>query len=297
MSGFERHELRLGAPDYPRRLVESPRPPRVLYVAGDPERLVPGLAVIGARRATPYGLRCARMLAGWAAGEGVTIVSGAACGCDQAAQLAAVEAGGSSVAVLGCGADVDYPRSSRELLAHLRSHCAVVSELPWGHDPLRQAFPARNRLIAALSEAVLIVEAGMPSGTFSTAEHAFDAGREVFAVPGSVFAPECRGSNQLLRDGAAAIRDVSDLAQELRACGLLTDAVSPADPAVQAGDPLARALVANPMRPDDVARELALDIIVVLRRISALEAAGLVARYPDGRYGLAKGGDAPGKPR
>jgi DNA processing protein len=283
---FERTELHRGDEGYPPFLELCPRPPEVLYVAGDPIRLRLGFAVVGARRATPYGLTCARRFAGWAASQGVTIVSGAAYGCDQAAQSAAIEAGGVSVAVLGCGADVDYPRSSSPLLEHLRRDGAVVSELPWGSPPSRWAFPERNRLIAALSAAVLVVEAGLPSGTFSTAEHAADASREVWAVPGSVFAPECRGANRLIAQGSLAITDVSELAAALRGCGLLEGSVPETSSlVVTAEDPLARALVANAMRPDDAARELSLDIVDVMRRIARLEASGIVTRYRDGRYG------------
>ncbi len=290
---FERHELRRGTEGYPVSLAESPRPPKVLYVAGDPAAIDCGLAVIGARRATPYGLECARMLAGWAAAQGVTIISGAAHGCDQAAQQAAVDAGGRSIAVLGCGADVDYPPSSRSLLAALRSAGAVVSEVPWGRDPVRHAFPARNRIIAALSRAILVVEAAIPSGTFSTVEHAANAGREVWVVPGSIFAPESRGPNALLSEGAKPITDVSDLAEALRQVHLLGTGASCPSLLVDAADPVLRALIANPMRPDDVARHLALDVVDVARRISRLEAAALVTRYPDGRYGKARRKEVP----
>jgi DNA processing protein len=213
-------------------------------------------------------------------------VSGAAYGCDQAAQRAALEAEGRTVAVLGCGADVDYPRATASLIDVIRRRGAVVSELAWGHPPARWAFPNRNRIIAALAAAVLVVEAGLPSGTFSTADHALDAGRQVLAVPGSVFAPECRGSNRLIRQGATPVTDISELAQELRACGLLeADGPDGVPFAVPAEDRLARALLADPMRPDDVARALALDVVDVMRRIGRLEASGVVRRYPDGRYG------------
>jgi DNA processing protein len=285
---YERHELRPDDPRYPVCLAVSPRPPEVLYVAGDPDALVTGLGVIGARKATPYGLRCAEIFAGWAARRGLTIVSGAAIGCDQAAQRAALAAEGSTVAVLGCGADVDYPSGAARMLAEIRERGAVVSEMPWGAAPARWAFPNRNRIIAALSAAVLVVEAGLPSGTFSTADHALDAGRDVLAVPGSIFAPESRGANRLIRQGASPITDVSDLADALRSCGLLDAASGPesASPIViERNDAVARALTANPARPDDLARDLGLDIVDVMRRIARLEAEGAAHRYPDGRYG------------
>ena len=198
----ERFVLTLGSPEYPEQLAETPDPPRMLYGIGDPGALVAGLAVVGARRATPYGLRATRLLAGWAASKGVTVISGAAIGCDSEAHRAALDAPGATVAVLGCGPDVDYPRRSAAMLATIRAGFAVVSECPFGQQPLRFAFARRNRIIAGLASAVLVVEAGLPSGTFSTADAALEAGRDVMAVPGSIFSPESRGSNRLIRQGA-----------------------------------------------------------------------------------------------
>ena len=147
-------------------------------------------------------------------------------------------------------------------------------------QPLRFAFARRNRIIAGLSSAVLVVEAGLPSGTFSTADAALEAGRDVLAVPGSIFSPESRGSNRLIRQGAAAVNDVADLASSL---GL--DGVG-ATVGTQEGDAVVRALRADPMRPDDLARALGIDIVAAARTLGSLEAHGLIARYPDGRYGV-----------
>jgi len=277
----DRFVLSLGSSAYPAQLAEAPDPPKLLYGIGDPSALVPGLAVVGARKATPYGLRCTRLFAGWAASSGVTVISGAAIGCDREAHLAALERGGPTVAVLGSGPDVDYPRRSSEVLARIRKEFAVVSECPFGQEPLRFAFARRNRIIAGLAVATLVVEAGLPSGTFSTADAALDAGREVLAVPGSVFSPESRGSNRLIRQGAAAITDVSELAAAL---GLLCDRGRVADSST---DPVIRALAADPMRPDDLARALGIDIVNAATTLGALEGRGIIARYPDGRYGLA----------
>ncbi len=279
-----RFEIALGDPRYPAQLADSPEPPRVLYGYGDPSALEPGLAVVGSRRATPYGLAAARLFAGWAAGKGVVIVSGGALGCDAEAQTAAIAAGGRTVAVLGCGADVDYPRTSAALLQTLRSGEAgcVVSELPWNAPPVRWAFARRNRIIAGLAQAVLVVEASLPSGTFSTADFALDAGRSVLVVPGSIFAPECRGSNRLLRQGASPVTDVSDLAAEL---GWLPERGVNLEKVSDGDDPVLSALRSDPMRPDDAARELGLSIVEIARRIGSLEARGVIARYPDGRYG------------
>ncbi|PKQ21248.1 MAG: DNA-protecting protein DprA [Actinobacteria bacterium HGW-Actinobacteria-6] len=281
-----RNEIGIGDPSYPNCLRDLSDPPKTLYVIGDIRLFTPGLAVIGARRATPYGLQSARRFAGWAAACGVTVVSGAAIGCDRAAQLAARETDGHSIAVLGCGADVDYPAASRELLADLRRNCAVVSELPWGTPPTRWAFAKRNRIIAALSAAVLVVEAGLPSGTFSTADFALDIGRDVMAVPGSINHPESRGANRLIRQGATPITDVSELGDALRQAGLALDRECRDAEARIGNDPLERALTADAMRPDDLARALECDIMTVARRLGELEMVGLVVRYRDGRYGL-----------
>jgi DNA processing protein len=207
-----------------------------------------------------------------------------------------------SVAVLGCGADVDYPAASRALLAHLRVHGAVVSELPWGMEPRRNAFAARNRIIAGLAGAVLVVEAGLPSGTFSTAEQAIKADREVWAVPGSIFAPECRGANRLIAQGAMPVTDVSDLALGVGRLGLVPTGLHHVPEIVaEHRDAIMRALVADPMRPDDLARELLMDVVEVMRRIAGLEVEGKVVRQRDGRYAPTpkkelrqRGGERPG---
>lgn len=274
---------------YPVHLLDAPRPPVALYGMGSPTCLVRGLAVVGSRKATPYGLACATRFAGLAAEWGVTIISGAAIGCDLAAHRAALTAGGATVAVLGCGADVDYPKSAAGVLAEVRSgRGAVVSELDWGSPPLRHQFPARNRIIAGLSAAVLVVEAALPSGTFSTADHALDAGREVFAVPGSVFFSGSAGCNRLIRQGAQPICCDEDLRDSLVGVGLLSASSSVPECDRLTGSyeyGVGAAVAAHPMTPDELAAALGLDIITVMREIARLEQLGAAARYPDGRYG------------
>jgi DNA processing protein len=288
VASSERFELRLGDLAYPELLAQSPDPPPVIYGRGDPTALEPGLAVVGARKATPYGLAAARLLAGWAASAGYTIVSGAAMGCDQAAHVAALRAGGRTVAVLGTGADVAYPRGAAALLDRISQAGAVISEHPWGAPAQRWQFRTRNRIIAGLCPVLLVLEASLPSGTFSTAHYADEAGRSVAVVPGSIFAPECRGSNRLLRTGAFPITDASELASLLEAeIGVARRDASPwAGPESGDGeDELLAAVRTDPARPDDLARELGLDIVTIARRLGRLEAQGLVARYRDGRYG------------
>ncbi|MDZ4063930.1 MAG: DNA-processing protein DprA, partial [Coriobacteriia bacterium] len=280
----DRFALTLDDQSYPKCLRALSDPPRTLYGIGRHELLTEGLGVVGSRKATPYGLTAARIFAGWAAQQGIVIVSGAAIGCDQAAHLAALDRDGPTVAVLGCGADIDYPTGAGALLDNIRRDGLVLSELPWGALPKRWAFVRRNRIIAGLSHALLVVEASLPSGTFSTADFALDAGRSVCAVPGSIFAPESRGANRLIRQGATPITDVSELAQaldvlDLVCCRSESSLCQPSD------NRLVAALVADPMRPDDIAREFGMDIVEVVRILAELEERRLARRFPDGRWG------------
>ena len=284
----QRFELALDDSGYPTLLAETPEPPERLFGFGDPALLVPGLAVIGARKATPYGLQAGELFAGWAARAGYTIVSGGAIGCDQAAHRAALAAGAPTVAVLGCGADVVYPSNAADLLADISRRGVVISEQPWGAPPQRWTFRTRNRIIAGLSAGLLVLEAGLPSGTFSTADYALAAGRDVLVVPGSIFAPECRGSNRLIHQGAVPVSDISELADALAAI-LPPPQAAPdrwsLDGCLPQDDPVLSALRTHHWRPDDLARALSLDIVTIARRIGTLETSGFVARFPDGRYG------------
>lgn len=285
----KRFELRLGEPGYPEQLIHAPDPPHVIYGIGNPGILVPGLGVVGARRATPYGLQATQHLAGWAARAGYLIVSGGAIGCDQAAHRAALAADGCTIAVLGGGADVVYPRGAADLLERIAATGALISEHPWGTEPRRWAFRTRNRIIAGLSAALLVVEAALGSGTFSTADYALAAGRDVLAVPGSIFSPECAGANRLIRQGATPITDASELRDAVESA--LGPPLTPpsiwAPASASSDDPIVRALRAQAMRPDDVARALAVDVVTLARRLGALEAQGVIVRYRDGRYGPA----------
>lgn len=201
-------ELHPGDALYPETVLELSDVPQTLYVRGNPEVLsTPALSIIGARKASPYGLAVAELAAKVAVEAGVTVVSGGAVGCDQASGWAAVNAGGKHVVVLGTGADVVYPRSSAGLITRtLDTGGAVVSISPWGMGPRKFAFPRRNRVIAALSQALFVSEAGMPSGTFSTAELLWIWG-ENFLRARSILSPESRGTNYLIANGACCIID------------------------------------------------------------------------------------------
>jgi DNA processing protein len=194
---------------YPARLRVVPDPPPALFVGGE---LGEGLsvAIVGSRRASRSGLETAEVLGRALAARGACVVSGLAAGVDAAAHEGALAGGGSTVGVLGCGIDVVYPRENRELFGRVREGGALVSEYVLGEAPLAWRFPARNRIIAGLSDAVVVVEAPEKSGALITARHAVDAGRDVWAVPGPRGAPECRGSNRLLADGAGVLWDVDE---------------------------------------------------------------------------------------
>lgn len=286
-NGFE---IRRGDPRYPALLDQSPDPPERLYGRGDPGALGPCVAIVGARKATPYGLGATRLFSGWCARAGYGVVSGAALGCDQEAQRAVLAAGGRTIAVLAGGADVAYPAGSARLLDEIATHGAVVSEHPWGTRPQRWTFRTRNRIIAGLSVAVLVVEAGLPSGTFSTADEALRAGREVLAVPGAITSPESRGSNRLISQGATLVADPTDLMVALepllgpaRRMGGSRDGAHVQD-AEAPDDPLLTALRASPLHPDDLALLTGRDVVSVVRGLNLLEARGLVARRRDGRF-------------
>ena len=297
-----RYEIDVNSAEYPDALRELPAPPRMLYVIGDPQCLRLGLSIVGARKATPYGKGCAQRFAALAARQGIPVVSGGARGCDSAAHLGALEHHGATVAVLGGGCDKIYPAQNRALFQRIIDEGgAIVSEQEWGFEPLPYTFRLRNRIIAALSKATRLVEAGLPSGTFSTADDALSLGREVMVVPGAITAPNSKGANRLLFQGAVPIVDdetflealVSLYPQELKE-GVLarSSVVAVAQDAAQLfDDPLIRALIAEPLDQEQI-YSFALQYCGKENpsawasvRIEEAQDAGLITCYPDGSYG------------
>ena len=173
------------------------------------------VAIVGAQNATPYGMQVAEMVAGWAAELGAVVVSGGARGCDAAAHRGAIEAGGKTVAVLGCGADVIYPARQESLFCSIAENGAVISEYEWGTQPSKHRFNERKRLIAALSDLVVVVEARYPSGTQNTVHHAIELEVPVAAVPGSILCLESAPPNKLITQGAYVITSKQDLSAAL----------------------------------------------------------------------------------
>jgi DNA processing protein len=201
---------------YPPLLREIHDPPPLLYVRGDPALLCEAqLAVVGSRRASPAGLRAAEVLSGQLTSAGLHICSGLALGIDGAAHLGALAAGGKSIAVMATGIDKVYPLRHRELAGELEQLGCLVTEFPPGTPPRRENFPQRNRIISGLSLGVLVVEAALPSGSLITAGTALQLGREVFALPWSMFHKGGEGCLHLLRDGAKMVQTIDDVLEEL----------------------------------------------------------------------------------
>lgn len=284
---------------FPKALKEVPKPPEKLFGIGCVEALQEGLAVIGARKATPYGLACAEHFGEIAASRGITIIAGGALGCDSQAHRAALKAAGNTVVFLGGGCDQLYPARNHALFEEvIDSGGAVVSEHTWDFPPLPYTFRSRNRLIAGLAKATLIVEAGLPSGTFSTADEALDADKEVWVIPGAITSKTSAGANRLLYQGAYPIVDDDSFDDALSRtfCMLRQESVS--HPSEAEGDSpddaLLQALRAAPMRMDELL-EAHLDTggyageyqAWINLHLAELEQQRLIMRYPDGRYGPA----------
>ncbi|HLO01837.1 MAG TPA: DNA-processing protein DprA [Symbiobacteriaceae bacterium] len=208
--------IALASPHYPRRLRLIPDPPPLLYQAGPgvPDDR-PAIAIVGTRKPTPYGLSVAERFGADLAAAGAVVISGLALGIDSAAHRGALRVGGLSVAVLGTGADVPYPRASTALYRRLVETGAVLSELPPGTGARAEAFPERNRIISGLADAIVVVEAGERSGTLITVQSALEQGREVFAVPGPVWSPMSVGPHRLLGEGAALGLSATQILAEL----------------------------------------------------------------------------------
>jgi len=208
--------ITIGDPRYPQPLREIFDPPFLLFARGRVELLNSlGLAIVGTRRPTPYGLAVAERLAGDLAHAGLTIVSGMARGIDSASHKGALSQGGATVAVFGCGVDVIYPQENKKLASEIAAKGLLVSEFPMGSVAFPQNFPLRNRIVSGISVGVLVVEGAQYSGSAITAKLAIDQGREVFAVPGNITSKLSWGPNLLIKQGARLVQDWNDVVAEL----------------------------------------------------------------------------------
>ena len=287
-----RFTLRRGQEGFPPALEHIPQPPEALYLIGNPGALKEGIAIVGARKATPYGRSCARRFAQLAAQHGVAVISGGARGCDGEAHKGALQAGGETVVFLGGGCDMLYPAQHVGLFQNIvNAGGAVVSEHPWEFPPVPYAFRTRNRLIAGLSRATLIVEAGLPSGTFSTADEALAAGKEVLAIPGAITSHTSQGANRLIYQGATPIVDDDSFKDVLFSIFGVMKQKSDSTKSDAASDEIIAALQAEPLGEVELyalAQRLCTTenpAAWLAMKLTEGERAGLITRYPDGRYG------------
>lgn len=274
--------ITLGDPRYPPSLLESPDPPVLLYTRGRTELLrSPALAVVGSRNPTRQGTDNARAFARHLSDAGLVIVSGLALGIDAAAHEGGLAGLSSTVAVVGTGLDRVYPTRHRELEHRIAQQGLVVSEYPLGTPPLPGNFPLRNRIIAGLSRGTLVVEAALQSGSLVTARLASEAGREVFAVPGSIHAPQSRGCHALIKQGAKLVETAQDVLEELRMPGLFAgpDAAAP-EAAPRKADPVLDALGFDPVTLDALVARTGWPAAELNVRLLDLELDGRVARLP-----------------
>jgi len=276
--------------DYPINLRNIYDPPPVIYVKGE---LLPeddwAVAVVGTRHASVYGKEAARQLAADLAQNGVTVVSGLAAGIDAVAHQAALDAGGRTLAVLGSGVDVIYPEQNRRLAEQLVDHGALLSEYPLGTRPERSNFPPRNRLISGLSLGTVVVEAGARSGALITSDFAAEQGREVFAVPGSIFQRSCEGTNRLIQDGAKAVLVVNDVLEELNLSQITQQAeVRATVPTTPVERAVLDLLSAEPTHVDELGRAADLPAPTVSSTLALLELKGLARQVGSMSYVLAR---------
>ncbi|SHF49994.1 DNA protecting protein DprA [Desulfacinum infernum DSM 9756] len=288
----------LGDEDYPENLKAIPDPPPVLYVTGLPEpKDLVAVAVVGSRFASPMGLLFTEKLCADLGRRGVTVVSGFAMGIDSAAHRGALKAGGRTIAVLGCGLDVVYPKPNRDLRRRIVEKGLLVSEFPLGTPPLAGHFPMRNRIISGLSLGVVVVEAADRSGSLITARLALEQGREVFAVPGLARHFRSSGPHRLLRQGAKLVESAEDILEEI--APMVRPSWSMSDVAAGAageggrddGEPnlseehqrILAVLSEEPCHVDRICRECSLGAAQTMALLLDLEMKGLVRQLP-GKY-------------
>jgi len=263
---------------YPARLKEIYDPPPVLYVRGE---LFEGdewaLAVVGTRRPTPYGRQVAEELSLALAQNGICVVSGLARGIDAIAHRAALETSGRTVAVLACGLDIVYPPEHAKLAREISERGALVSDYPLGTQPRGDYFPRRNRIMSGISLGVLVVEGDVKSGALITARLALEQDREVFAVPGSIFSPQSRGTNSLIQEGAKLVQRVEDVLEELNLT-MVPQQMEMRElmPATDTEAALLRHISKEPLHIDEMCRASGLPVATVSSVLAMMELKGLV---------------------
>lgn len=283
--GTGRHLLALGDAGYPPLLLQTADPPLLLYVQGRLDLLAAeSVAVVGSRQCTAQGRDHARDFARGLADQGLAVVSGLAAGIDGAAHLGALDGAAGTVAVVGTGLDRVYPPSHRALAHRIAGQGTLVSEYAPGTPPLPENFPQRNRIIAGLSLGTLVVEAALRSGSLITARLAAEAGRDVFAIPGSLHAAQSRGCHALIKQGAQLVESVDDIVDALRGQRRTGGTAELPFDDPQPGDPLLSALGTDPVTLDALLARTGLPTSELSARLLDLELDGQVARLPGGLY-------------
>ena len=278
--------ITLGDPRYPRLLMETADPPLLLYAQGRMDLLqAEAIAVVGSRNPTPQGIENARAFASDLARAGLTVVSGLALGIDAAAHDGALDGPASTVAVVGTGLDRVYPSRNLKLAHRIAAEGLIISEYSLGTPPLPPHFPPRNRIIAGLARGALVVEAALRSGSLITARLASEAGRDVFAIPGSIHSPQSRGCHALIKQGAKLVETAQDILEELRmpAVSAATDATA-ATPASPPRDSVLDALGFDPITLDALVARTGRAAAELNVRLLDLELDGHVARLPGQRF-------------
>lgn len=273
-------------PLFPPLLKEISDPPVMLYVLGSPQLLsAPGIAMVGARAASSYGLQVAERLATELARHDLVITSGLALGIDTAAHRGALAAGGKTIAVMGCGLDIIYPSQNKKIHGQIITHGAIISESPLGTQPEAFRFPARNRIISGLSLGVVVVEAAHRSGTLITAHQALEQGRDVFAIPGRIDSPKSEGCHRLIQEGAKLVHSATDILEELALTCASPPATRPQAPPLPTEEGKVFSLLE--VYPKNI-EEIILAAQLPAHRISEillhLELRGLVASLPGNQY-------------
>ena len=271
---------------YPQRLKEIEQPPPVLYIRGEylPDDLF-AVAIVGTRRITPYGRQITEELAAYLAANRITVISGLARGVDAMAHQTALKAGGRTIGVLGSGVDKIYPPEHRALAEKMTEHGAIISDYAPGTPPDASNFPPRNRIISGLSLAVVVIEAGETSGALITAEFAAEQGREVFAVPGSILAPQSKGTNKLIQNGALPLLSVHDLMQALDLTRMGEHkAARKAIPSDETEARLMNVLSEQPLHVDEIRNQTELPIEKVSATLALMELKGMVRQVGGMNY-------------
>lgn len=276
-------------PEYPSRLKETHDYPPLLYVRGElAQKDEWSIAVVGTRRASIYGKQVTEEIVADLAGNGITIISGLARGIDSIAHRTALEAGGRTIAVTGCGLDTVYPGEHVNLAHKIAGQGALVSEYPLGTKPRAEHFPLRNRIMSGMSLGVLVIEAGERSGATITAHRAVEQNREVFAVPGSIYSPTSKGSNNLIQEGAKLVRNCADILEELNFTMLPRQMeIKEAIPANAIESQLLGCLSKEAIHIDDLCRQSGLPIAQVSSTLAMLELRGLAKQLGGMNYILA----------